>query len=249
MYKNRIHIFSKFTSRKGQIAILIDPEKVIQTDSLLQLVKKADFAKVDYFFIGGSTVTRDELEKVIVFLKTHTAIPIVIFPGSSHQVSHQADALLFLSLISGRNPDFLIGHHVLASQELHQSALEIIPTSYILIDGGTKSSVAYVSQTTPIPAEKTQITIQTALAGAMLGHKVVYFDAGSGAKTGVPLALLEKVSLELPHSPIIVGGGIRTIEQINELKNVANIIVVGNHIEENEDFLLDIASVQRQFNH
>lgn len=248
MYKNRTHIYTRLSSAKGQIAVLIDPEKVTDLSTLALLIKKAEFAQINYFFIGGSTVTRDEMERVISFLKEHTSIPVIIFPGSSHQISPKADALLFLSLISGRNPDFLIGHHLLASQELHHLNIEIIPTSYILIDGGTKSSVAYVSQTTPIPIEQSQIAIQTAIAGNMLGQKVIYFDAGSGAKNTVPYSLLSKVAQELPNSPIIVGGGIRSIEQISQLKSVANVIVIGNHIEENESFLLDIANFQQHQN-
>lgn len=246
MYKNRTHIFSKFSGRKGQIAILIDPEKVTSLEKLTSLLQKAIFAKIDYFFIGGSTVTRNEMEMVVSFIKEKSSIPVVIFPGAHHQISHQADALLFLSLISGRNPDFLIGHHVMAAQELHPSPLEIIPTSYILIDGGTKSSVAYISQTTPIPNNKEQIAIHTAIAGSMLGQKVIYFDAGSGAKISVPLSLVKNTHQELPHHPILVGGGIRTIEKIKAFQQIANVIVVGNHIEDNENFLLDLANLQHQ---
>lgn len=242
MYKNRTHIFSKFSQRKGQIAILIDPDKASDETLLLNLIKKATFANIDYFFIGGSTVTRKETEKTVAFLKKNSSIPLVLFPGSSHQISHEADAILLLSLLSGRNPDFLIGHHVLASAELHQSSLEILPTAYILIDGGNKSSVAYVSQTTPIPAEQEQIALQTAMAGAMQGKRIIYFDAGSGAKNTVPVHLIQQTTKELPDFPIIVGGGIRTIDEIENFQRVANVIVIGNHIESNPDFLLDIAN-------
>lgn len=246
MYKNRTHIYSLIQQRKGQIAILIDPEEVNDEKKLKSLIEKAHIAKVDFFFIGGSTVTRDDLETVVLTLKRNTSIPIVIFPGSSHQISHRADAILFLSLISGRNPDFLIGHHLLASQELHHSPLEIIPTSYLLIDGGMESSVAYVSQTTPIPRKQEQIAVQTAITGAMLGHQLIYFDAGSGAKFPVAAEILKKTRLELPHHPIIVGGGIRSIEEIENVSRFANVIVIGNYIEESPDFILDLANIKKQ---
>lgn len=246
MYKNRNHIYRLFKERKGQIAILIDPEEVNDANRLKDLIQKATFAKVDYFFIGGSTVTRDDMEKVVRLLKDNTSIPIVIFPGSSHQLSPDADAILFLSLLSGRNPDFLIGHHILASKELHNSSLEIIPTSYILIDGGTKSSVAYVSQTNPIPNGQHQIAIQTAIAGAMQGKKIVYYDAGSGATIPVSPTLLKKTIVELPDYPVIVGGGIRTMEEIISIQSLANVIVIGNHIEDHPDFILDLANIKKQ---
>ncbi|HRO75235.1 MAG TPA: geranylgeranylglyceryl/heptaprenylglyceryl phosphate synthase [Crocinitomicaceae bacterium] len=242
MYKNRTHIYNKLAQKKGQIAILIDPEKATDKVALLALIQKAEFAQIDFFFIGGSTVTRKETENIVSILKANTDIPLILFPGSSHQISHDADAILLLSLLSGRNADFLIGHHVLASPELHQSSLEILPTAYILIEGGTKSSVAYISQTTPIPSDQDQIALQTALAGAMQGKRIIYYDAGSGAKNTVPLHLIEQTHKALPNCPIIVGGGIRSIQEIENFQNDANVIVIGNHIEQNADFLLDIAN-------
>lgn len=188
------------------------------------------------------------MEFVINSLKKTCSIPLVIFPGSSHQIVHEADGILLLSLLSGRNPDYLIGHHVLASQELHRSPLEIIPTAYILIDGGNKSSVAYVSQTTPIPSDKEQIAVNTAIAGILQGKQLVYFDAGSGAKNSVPVNLLHKTQEELPKVPIIVGGGIRSIQQIEAYASTANVIVIGNHIEDNINFLLDIANYKKNSN-
>ena len=147
--------------------------------------------------------------------------------------------MLYLSLLSGRNPDFLIGHHVQSANEIFAMDLEVISTGYILIDGGTQSTVAYVSQTTPIPREQISIAKNTAIAGVLQGKKIIYFDAGSGAKNSVPTEMInETVALNVP---IIVGGGIRSIGQINEYKSAgANVIVIGNHIEENIDFLLDI---------
>ena len=232
-------IYNSFKERKGQIAILIDPEEIENEERLIQLIEKAEFAKVSYFFVGGSTVTREKFEEVITILKAKTKIPVVIFPGSSHQISKQADAILYLSLISGRNPDFLIGQHVQSANEVFDLDIEVIPTAYMLIDGGSKSSVAYVSQTTPIPQDKEHIILNTAKAGLLQGKKLIFLDAGSGAKQHVRESIIDKLS-ELNH-PIIIGGGIRSISSIKELSN-ANVLVIGNKIEEEIDFLLDIHS-------
>lgn len=237
--KNNPSIYSQISSRVGQIAILVDPEKSDNGEKLRSLLKKAEFASVDFIFIGGSTVTKKEFETTIDFIKSNSKLPLVIFPGGSHQISDKADALLYLSLLSGRNPDYLIGHHVQSAGEIYTMNIEIIPTGYILIDGGTRSSVAYVSQTTPIPREQISIAKNTAIAGVLQGKRLLYFDAGSGAQFSVPTEMIEEI--KCLDVPIIVGGGIKTIEQINNLKKCGvNIIVIGNHIEENIDFLLDI---------
>lgn len=238
-------IFEHISKRKGQIAVLIDPEKCSDQKQLSELIKKSTFANVDYFFVGGSTVTREEFVTTVSFLKENSSIPLVIFPGASHQVSPDADAILYLSLISGRNPDYLIGHHVLSANEVFDMDIEVIPTGYILIDGGTKSSVAYVSQTTPIPNDKSSIILNTAKAGILQGKKVTYVDAGSGANSHVPTDVIRKLS-QL-NTPVIVGGGVRTREQIINLADAgANVIVIGNKVEEDVDFLLDIKSYLEQ---
>lgn len=240
MKKSQI-LYTKICSSKGQIALLLDPEKCDNGVQLKNILQKAAFAGVDYLFIGGSTVTKNEFDATVDFVKENSLLPLVIFPGGSHQVSEKADALLYLSLLSGRNPDYLIGHHVQTASEIYAMDLEVIPTGYILIDGGTQSSVAYVSQTTPIPREQITIAKNTAIAGVLQGKKLLYFDAGSGAKLTVPTEMLQ----EMKHLnvPIIVGGGIRTVEQIQQLKQSnVNVVVIGNHIEENIDFLLDIKS-------
>ena len=238
-------IYNQFAKRIGQIAVLIDPEKSNNQKDLLELIKRAEFANIDYFFVGGSTVTRDEFTKVVELLKQHSKIPIVIFPGASHQISEEADALLYLSLISGRNPDYLIGHHVLSAHDVYEMELEVIPTAYMLIDGGTQSSVAYVSQTTPIPADKDNIILNTAKAGVLQGKKLLYLDAGSGAKNHVPVSVVS--SLTQLNTPIIIGGGVRSISTITKLKKAgANVIVIGNKIESEIDFLLDIHSYNQQ---
>ncbi|MEN9398962.1 MAG: hypothetical protein RL632_63 [Bacteroidota bacterium] len=238
MTNTYIESFRKIS--KG-IAVLIDPEKCDNGEKLFALLDKAAFANVDYLFVGGSTVSRSEFQQTISAIRSHSSLPLIIFPGSFHQISEEADAILFLSLISGRNPDFLIGHHIAAAHELSEMQIEVLPTGYILIDGGTKSSVAYVSQTTPIPNESLSIIRNTALAGKLLGMQLLYLDAGSGAK--------ECVSEKCIHTlrdlglPIIVGGGIREIDQMAALhKSGASVVVIGNKLEEDIDFLLDVRS-------
>lgn len=234
-------IAESFAKRRGQIAILIDPEKAKSQTELKELIEKAEFAKVDYLFVGGSTVTREDFISTVSYLKAHSIIPVIIFPGASHQISKEADALLYLSLISGRNPDYLIGHHVQSANEVYSMNIEVIPTAYILIDGGTKSSVAYVSQTTPIPNDQLSIISNTAKAGILQGKQLLYLDAGSGAQqTVLPETVRE---LSLLNKPIVIGGGIKTKEKIKELSDAgANVIVIGNKIEDDMDFLLDIHS-------
>lgn len=234
-------IIEKFSSKKGQIAVLIDPEKSKKPSQLLELIKKAEFAGINFLFVGGSTVSREDFVFVISFLKKNSSIPVVIFPGASHQISNKADALLYLSLISGRNPDYLIGHHVQSANEVYEMDIEVIPTAYILIDGGTKSSVAYVSQTTPIPNDKLSIITNTAKAGILQGKQLLYLDAGSGAQQTVLAETIKE--LNKLNTPIVIGGGVRSKEKITELAEAgANVIVIGNKIEEEIDFLLDVRS-------
>jgi phosphoglycerol geranylgeranyltransferase len=237
-------ILDHFKQSKKAIAVLIDPEKCDNGTRLLELLEKSAFAGVDYLFIGGSTVTRKEFSETVNYIKAHSSIPLIIFPGSSQQISEKADAILYLSLLSGRNPDFLIGHHVQSAAELFEMDLEIIPTAYLLIDGGTQSSVAYVSQTTPIPRENSTIIRNTAIAGKLQGKQLLYLDAGSGARFSVPSERIKELqSIELP---IIVGGGITTIEQIEKLHQAGtNIVVIGNKLEQDTDFLLDIYAYKK----
>lgn len=236
------NMYRKICERTGQIALLIDPEKALDPKELAELVKKAEFAGIHYFFVGGSTVLRSDVERVVTALKQSSNIPVVLFPGASHQLSQEADALLFLNLISGRNPDFLIGHHVQCAEEVDAMDIEVIPTSYILIDGGKMSSVAYISQTTPIPRDQANIILKTALAGQLMGQRLTYLDAGSGALDPVPENVIRVLNSRI-KTPIIVGGGIQNTETMEQLAAAgANILVIGNKIEENIDFLLDIKS-------
>lgn len=228
--------------RKGhkKFAVLIDPDEV-DAKSLDQLVQLGMESNVDYFFVGGSLVIGDELENTILFLKEKSPIPVVIFPGSIQQVNPNADALLFLSLISGRNPEFLIGNHVLAAPYVKKSGMESIPTGYILVDGGAPTTVSYISNTTPIPADKPEIAACTAMAGELLGMKLIYMDAGSGAKKAIPAETIAAVSKNV-SIPVIVGGGIKSPEKAFENCTAgADIIVVGNAIEKDPGIIREIS--------
>jgi len=234
-------IYRRIKSKKGQIAILIDPDK-FDFSNKKDFIKKLNFANVDYLFVGGSTVEKSDLQNVVHFLKENSELPIVLFPGDVYQYDENADAILYLSLLSGRNPDYLIGQHVRTAKNISESNLEIIPTAYLLIDGGNHSAVAYVSQTSPIPQNQISLIENTVIAGILQGKSLIYLDAGSGAENSISSEIIERCSgLEVP---LIVGGGIRTIEQIKNAKSAgANVIVIGNYIEENVDFLLDIANM------
>jgi phosphoglycerol geranylgeranyltransferase len=244
LYKRPTY-FELIRSLKNGVALLIDPEKENSDENLKRTITLSENCGIDLILVGGSTVTREQLGKTTSFIKKNCQLPLVIFPGSSNQITNEADAFLYLSLISGRNPDYLIGHHVRSAHELFYSNLEIIPTSYILIDGGKMTSVAYVSQTTPIPREQISIVRNTCMAGLLLGQKVLYLDAGSGAAFPIPSEMIADIAKL--DAPIIVGGGIKSIESIQKAhESGANIVVIGNHVEENIDFLLDIALYKNQ---
>lgn len=228
-----------------KFAVLIDPDK-LPINRVEELVHLAVKAKVDYFFIGGSLVVNNALDAIIRQIKALSAIPVVLFPGSSRQLSYHADALLFLSLISGRNPELLIGKHVETAPYLKISPLEIIATGYMIVDGGVPTSVSYMSNTNPIPADKDSIAVCTAMAGELLGLKLIYMDAGSGAKNPISSSMIEAVQTAI-DIPLIVGGGIRTAEKALENINAgADVIVVGNAIEKNPTLIEEIAAVVHQ---
>ena len=227
------------SKEKKQIAILIDPDK-IQLDTFSKLIQKINDSSIDYVFVGGSLLLDDCLRDIISQLKKETNKPIIIFPGSNWHVDEQADALLFLSLISGRNADLLIGKHVEAAPILSRKNIEIISTGYILIDGGKATTVSYISNTVPIPDNKPEIALATAMAGEMIGMKCIYLDAGSGAEKPVSVETIRAVSKHC-SSPIIVGGGIKTKEGIAQAHHAgADIVVIGNHIETNPNFLTEL---------
>lgn len=235
---------NKRLRKKNQIAILLDPE---ETNSILQFTKKIsdiDQNLIDYLFVGGSTATRNQIEQTVTLLKKDTNIPVIIFPGSPQQFSNQADAILFLNLISGRNPYYLIDSQIQAATEIFHSGIPSISTSYILIDGNTISSVEKISKTKPIQNSDVSLIYNTALAGKLIGHKAIYLEAGSGAKITVPCQAVKQCSGITDI--LIVGGGVRTINQINELHNKgAKIVVIGNHIESNPDFIYEIQDYKK----
>ncbi|MGB1103856.1 MAG: geranylgeranylglyceryl/heptaprenylglyceryl phosphate synthase [Crocinitomicaceae bacterium] len=225
---------------KRKLAILIDPEKTKDQSAIKALAEKINILKPSFLFVGGSTVTRNDLDVCIRNLKNESEIPIILFPGSHQQISNDADGILFLSLISGRNPDYLIGHQVESAHLLREMDLEIIPTGYILIDGGKPTTVTYISQTSPIPADQFQIATHTAIAGEMMGLKAIFLDAGSGAKTPVTSEMISSVCRSI-DVPLIVGGGIKNIEDIDQAFDAgADLVVIGNQVENEIDFLLDI---------
>lgn len=231
---------------KKKFAVLIDPDKV-RLAKWQGVLENAVEAGVDYFFIGGSLVVNDMLDFVLKSMKEKCHIPMILFPGNSFQLSYKADAILFLSLISGRNADLLIGKHVITAPFLKVSPLEIISTGYMLIDGGVLTSVQYMSNTNPIPNTKDDIALCTALAGEMLGLKIIYMDAGSGAKVPVPSSMIEAVSGGI-SIPLIVGGGIRTPEKaLENVKAGADVIVVGNAIENEPGLILEMADAIHSF--
>jgi len=235
-------IFRKSAEGKKQFAILIDPDKENE-DSLENLCELANQYKVDYLFVGGSLLTQDCLSDCIEVIKLHTQIPVVLFPGDNLQINSHADAILFLSLISGRNPDLLIGKHVISAPILKDSGVEVVSTGYMLIDGGTPTSVSYMSNTTPIPANKRDIAVCTAMAGEMLGLKLIFMDAGSGAVNPVGENIITAVKKSI-DIPLIIGGGIRSAEQAKAAYSAgADVVVVGNAIEKNKELIREIAQI------
>lgn len=223
-------IYNLFTQNTKQLALLIDPDK--HTPQSLQFIaQSAQSLGVDYIFVGGSLLTTD-ISECIRSIKQAYAGPVIIFPGHANQVSREADAILFLSLISGRNPEFLIGNHVIAAPAIKQAGLEVIPTGYILIECGKTTSVEYMSNTKPIPRTKPDIAIATAMAGEMLGLRALYIEAGSGADERVETSIVSKIK-QACSIPIIVGGGIQTPQQLQEIYSAgADIAVIGTIIEQ-----------------
>src|SRR3982750_3222157 len=195
-------------SGKKSFAVLIDPDKVNDSNMEL-LIDLSVSAKVDYFLVGGSLVISNYLDECLQFIKRSCSIPTLLFPGSPSQVSKYADALLYLSLISGRNPELLIGQHVVSAPFVKQSGLEIMSTGYMVVDGGAPTTVSYISNASPIPADKNEIAMCTAMAGEMLGMNLIYMDSGSGAKRPIPETMIHLVSKSISVS-LVVGGGITT---------------------------------------
>ena len=238
-------VYSQIVEKKlkgeKSFAVLIDPDKV-NASSIRELTEKAVEAKVDFLFVGGSLVISDHLDDCIRQIRSHCNIPVLLFPGSPSQISREADALLYLSLISGRNPELLIGQHVISAPFVKKSGLEIIPTGYMVIDGGAATTVSYISNAAPIPSDKSDIAMCTAMAGEMLGMKLVYMDAGSGARKAITEEMIKTVAEQI-SVPLIVGGGIKDAEKAYlNCKAGADIIVVGNAIEKDVQLISEISA-------
>ena len=225
-------------------ALLIDPDKVHDRASLQRLVNMAIENEVDFFFVGGSLIVSDFLSGCISDIKSATDIPIILFPGNNQYIDLQSDAILYLSLISGRNPDLLIGQHVLSAPILKRSKMEVWPTGYMLIDGGNKTSVSYMSNTNPIPHDKSDIAVSTAIAGELLGLQLIYMDAGSGADKMISEKMIASVKRAI-DIPLIIGGGINSVAKAkNAWKSGADVVVVGNAIEQNPQLLIEMTEAK-----
>jgi phosphoglycerol geranylgeranyltransferase len=230
---------------KKSVALLLDPDKT-KGESLTRILKIATDSKTDYILTGGS-LTFTGIDKLIRSVKESCEIPVILFPGNLLQLTHDADAILLLSLISGRNPELLIGNHVLAAPYLKDIKEKLISTGYILINCGTKTSVEYMSQTEAIPCDKTDIAVATALAGEMLGMKMIYLEAGSGAMKPVPVTMIRSVRENI-SIPIAIGGGIKSIKEIEEVFSAgADLVILGNGVEQNPQLLIDACRIRDKF--
>ena len=223
--------------QKGQklLAILLDPDK-IGLEEVAVLTDKINASPATHIFVGGSIVEADIIDELIVRLKQKTTLPVLLFPGNPSQISNEADAILFLTLLSGRNPDYLIEHQVNAVPILKKTKLEVISTGYILIESGTQTAVERVSKTDPLDRKNSDYVVQTAQAGEFIGNKLIYLEAGSGAKKVVPLEMIRKVSENI-QIPLIVGGGIRSKKAIDEAyESGADLVVIGTAFENDTNF-------------
>ncbi|WP_223032605.1 phosphoglycerol geranylgeranyltransferase [Hanstruepera marina] len=236
IYKN---IFQAVSNNEKLLAVLIDPDK-FSVNKAEDFIGKVNQSIATHIFVGGSEVDDNATEVLAITIKKYTQLPIVLFPGDVTQITNKADGLLFLSLISGRNPEYLIGKHVDSVSKLKETNLEIIPTGYILIENGKETAVQRVTETAPLSRANIQLIADTAKAGELLGMKLIYLEAGSGASEPVSPKIISKVSRHL-QVPLIVGGGIRTKHQLEEAYNSgADLIVIGTAFEDDETFFEEI---------
>jgi len=230
---------------KTELALLIDPDKVPR-EGLPLFMEALPLSLLDYLLVGGSLLMEDRLDEYIEAIRRSTDLPVVLFPGHAFHLSLQADALLFLSLLSGRNPELLVGQQVQVAARLYRAPIEVVPTAYLLVDGGRATSVSYMSQTLPIPRDKPDIAFSTAFAGQLLGMQLVYLEAGSGARYSVPPAMVRLLRQQL-DLPLVVGGGIRNPEQAVALARAgATLLVVGTAAESDPSEVLRLAQALRQ---
>lgn len=238
-----------YRTGKKSVALLLDPDKILDESVFRNLVLSAISSKVDFFFIGGSLVTTDHMYRSVSIIKSlNKQVPVVLFPGNSIQLAENADGLLFLSLISGRNPDLLIGQHVIAAPFLAKSKLEVLPTGYMLVDSGEITSVNYISQTLPLPHNKPELAIATALAGRLLGLQYMFLDAGSGGKRPVSPEIIAGVK-EHTQCPLLVGGGIDTASKAKTAwESGADVVVLGNGVEKKTGLLTEVLAFAHLYN-
>ncbi|WP_100614049.1 geranylgeranylglyceryl/heptaprenylglyceryl phosphate synthase [Confluentibacter citreus] len=238
---NSIYRNIEYSIKNGEklLAVLIDPDKFF-IEKVSEFIEKINKSLATHIFVGGSTVNEHDTEFLVIEIKKHTKLPVILFPGDVTQITNKAHALLFLSLISGRNPEYLIGKHVNAISKLKNTNLEVIPTGYILIENGKETAVEKVTKTKPIPRKSIEEIVNTAKAGELLGMKLIYLEAGSGAKTPVTSQIISSVKQEL-EIPLIVGGGIRNREQLeNAYNSGADLVVIGTAFEEDESFFNEL---------
>ena len=229
---------------RKSLAVLLDPDDFTES-GCLNLLRLARQHPIDYFFVGGSLVLSSHQAALIALLKQHSSVPVLLFPSHSLHLDGAADGLLLLSLISGRNPDFLIGQHVVAAPRLRQSGLQLLPTGYLLVDSGRPTTASYVSGTAPLPHDKPGIAAATALAGEQLGLRLMYLDGGSGAQNPVSAAMIRAVR-QMVDTPIIVGGGLNSADKLRTaLAAGADVVVVGNRLEEAPEFLAEAVATVR----
>lgn len=230
---------------KKSVALLLDPDKVTG-ESLEEILATASASRVDFIFAGGS-LTFNSVDNLIGQIKEISKVPVVLFPGNLLQLSKKADVILLLSLISGRNPELLIGNHVIAAPYLRDVKEKLIPVGYILVGGGKKTSVEYISHTEAIPADKPDIVVATAMAGEMLGFSMIYLEAGSGAISPVPPDIISEVRNNI-LIPLAVGGGLRTADDVNlAFGSGANLIILGNGCEKNPGLLAEACKIRDSF--
>ncbi len=236
IYKNILQ-----SIKKGEklLAVLIDPDKT-KPEGLDDFMRKVNSSAATHIFVGGSTVEAFATENLVIALKKHTNLPIILFPGDISQITNHANAILFLSLLSGRNPEYLIGKQVASVSKLRNSSLEVIPTGYLLIENGKETAVQRVTQTETMPINKVQAIVDTAKAGELLGMQLIYLEAGSGAEKAIPSSVISAVKEDL-KIPLIVGGGIRSKQQLDKAYQAgADLVVIGTAFEEDESFFTEL---------
>lgn len=236
VYQN---ILNTIEQGEKQLAVLIDPDKFSKGNTK-SFIEKVNHSVATHLFVGGSMVKDNATDSLVQEIKKHTKLPIVLFPGDVTQITHKANAILFLSLISGRNPDYLIGKHIKAVSKLKHTNLEVIPTGYVLIESGKVTAVEQVTHTKPLKRDNVQTIVETSIAGQLLGMKLIYLEAGSGASIPLVEELITQVKKEL-SIPLIVGGGIRNKKQLDiAYKAGADLVVIGTAFEEDELFFEEL---------